>query len=87
MTLRHRADADFWALYQALPTAVQRRADKAFQLLKQDLQHPSVQFKKVGTKWSARVDRGYRAPAISTDDGFLWFWIGTRDDDMRENHK
>ena len=66
---------------------MQQRADKAFQLLKQDLQHPSVQFKKVGTKWSARVDRGYRALAIATDDGFLWFWIGTHDEYMREIRK
>lgn len=84
MAIRHRADADFWKLYEALPKRIRERADKAFALLKQDPQHPSLHFKKVGKKWSARVDRGYRAIAIETDDGLLWTWIGSHDGYLRE---
>lgn len=37
--------------------------------------HPSLQFKKVGKVWSARVGSHYRAIATPIEDGFLW--IGT----------
>jgi hypothetical protein len=42
--------------------------------------YPSLQFKKVGKYWSARVGWRYRALAVATDDGFLWFWIGSHAD-------
>lgn len=84
MATRHRADVDFWKCYAALPPTVKEQADKAFELLKQDPQHPSLRFKRVGRKWSARVNKGYRAIAIDTDDGLLWTWIGGHDDYMRE---
>ena len=82
--MAHRADADFWDLYHKLPTKVRKRADKAFALLKASPDHPSLHFKKVGEKWSARVDRSHRALAIETDEGLLWVWIGSHDDYMRE---
>ncbi len=52
-------------------------ADKNFNLLQDDLSHPSLQFKKVGKVWSARVGSNYRAISIKIDDGFIWIWIGT----------
>jgi hypothetical protein len=52
-------------------------AKKNFQLLKADHSHPSLQFKKVGKVWSARVGAHYRAVATQIEDGFLWVWIGT----------
>ncbi len=85
--MRHRTDADFWRLYDSLPNDVRERADKAFALLKQNPRHPSLHFKKVGAKWSARVDRVHRALAIETNDGLLWFWIGSHDEYMREINK
>lgn len=51
-------------------------ADKNFQLLKDNSSHPSLQFKKVGKVWSARVGSHYRAVATPIEDGFLWVWIG-----------
>jgi hypothetical protein len=51
-------------------------ADKNFALLKADAHHPSLHVKKAGRCWSARVGRRYRALAIESDDGYLWFWIG-----------
>jgi hypothetical protein len=82
--MRHRADAEFWNCYDQLPEVVRERADKAFQLLKADPRHPSLHLKKVGSRWSVRVDRGYRALALETTDGFLWIWIGSHDAYIRE---
>ncbi len=82
--MRHRADADFWAAYEVLPEHVREQADRAYKLLKDNPQLPSLHFKKVGSLWSARVGRKYRALAIETDDGFLWTWIGTHDEYERQ---
>ena len=79
----HHADPSFWHAYRNLPEPIRDRADKAFDLLVQDPRHPSLQFKKVGAYWSARVTLGYRALAVEADDGLLWFWIGTHDEYVR----
>jgi mRNA-degrading endonuclease RelE of RelBE toxin-antitoxin system len=65
----HRANADFWNDYRALPDEVRAQADKQFTLVKSNPQHPSLQFKKLGERhgqeiWSARVTPGYRALAM-----------------------
>jgi hypothetical protein len=76
----HFASPKFWAAYELLPEAVRRLADQNFELLKRDPRHPSLQFKKVGRFWSARVGLRYRALATEIDDGYLWFWIGSHAD-------
>lgn len=75
--MKHYATPDFWACYRRLPTETQRLADKAFELLKGDLHHPSIHFKKLDETWSARVGLYHRALATRAHDGWLWFWIGT----------
>jgi hypothetical protein len=82
--MSHRANADFWRDYHALPADIRPRADKQFKLLKSHPQHPSLQFKKIGDRngreiWSARVTRRYRALAIKLTNEYLWFWIGVHD--------
>jgi hypothetical protein len=82
--MHHRATAEFWKEYQALPQEIRSRAGQKFSLLKADPQHPSLQFKKLGERhgqeiWSARVTLNYRALAIKRTDGYLWFWIGGHD--------
>jgi hypothetical protein len=77
----HRTNADFWNDYQSLPIHIRARADKQFELLKSNPQHPSLQFKKIGERrgqeiWSARVTLKYRALSIRLADEYLWFWIG-----------
>lgn len=77
----HRANADFWNDYRALPADIRARADKQFALLKNNPRHPSLQFKKLGERsgqeiWSARVTLKYRALAARFSDEYLWFWIG-----------
>jgi len=75
--VKHFATPRFWKAYDGLPAEIQKLADKNFELLKGDPDHPSLNLKKVGRFWSARVGRSYRALAAEHDDGLLWFWIGT----------
>jgi hypothetical protein len=76
--VRHIKDPRFNPHYAALPLAIQKLADKQFQLLKQNPKHPSLHFKRVrGDLWSVRVGRRYRVLAIEGTDRFQWFWIGT----------
>lgn len=78
--MTHHASARFWQAYEALPPEVQRLADESFELLKRDLSHPSLHFKKVGRFWSARVGRHYRAVAVQDGADMIWFWIGRHDE-------
>ena len=75
--MKHAASPEFWAAFDALPDQVKASAKKQFQLLKIDPRHPSLQFKKAGRYWSARVTLGYRAAAVIHDERFIWFWIGS----------
>jgi len=72
----HFASPSFWKGYRQLSPALQKLADKNFQLLKSDPRHPSLHLKKVGHYWSARVGRKHRAVAVETEEGLIWFWIG-----------
>ncbi len=78
--MANRATARFWKLYEALPPDIQRLADKNYELFRQDPQHPSLHFKRVGRFWSARVGGAHRALAVDVDNGLLWVWIGGHDD-------
>ena len=72
--MKHRASTDFWARYLELPLEIRDRADKQFELMKVNPQHPSLQFKKIGERhgheiWSARISLKYRALAIKRANG------------------
>lgn len=60
-----------------MPAAVRLLADRSFELLKANPQHPSLHFKRVGRFRSVRVGLHYRALGVDADGGVLWFWIGT----------
>jgi hypothetical protein len=76
----HRATRRFWESFANLPDDIQNLARKNYALLQANPHHPSLQFKKVGKVWSARVGLHYRA--LATEDGadFIWVWIGTHDE-------
>lgn len=78
--MRHFASPAFWAAYDRLPNPVRALADKNFVLLKEGARHPSLQLKQIGRFWSVRVGLRYRALAVETDEGLLWFWIGSHAD-------
>lgn len=77
--MKHRSTLQFWERLNALPDSVQRLAQKNYELLKSDPNHPSLNFKKVGKYWSARVGLSYRALAVKDGADFIWVWIGTHD--------
>lgn len=78
--MKHRTTERFWRCYRSLPGEVQSLADKNFGLLKKNPRHASLQFKKVGELWSARVGYAHRALAVEDAGGFIWVWVGTHDD-------
>jgi hypothetical protein len=78
--MRHFASPSFWTAYHKLPTPIRQLADRNYVLLKDNPQHPSLHFKKVGHFWSVRVGLHYRALAIEVEEGLLWFWIGSHSD-------
>ena len=75
--MKHFATTDFWSTYRALPSDVRALADKNFELLKVDPEHPSLRLKKAGRFWSVRVGLRYRALGVEVPDGISWFWIGS----------
>jgi hypothetical protein len=79
----HRATSRFWTCFANLSEDAQNLARKNYALLKDNPQHPSLHFKKVGKFWSARVGLTHRALAIEDGDGFIWVWIGTHDEYQR----
>jgi hypothetical protein len=78
--VKHFASPAFWERYQKLPPSVQEQANRCFELLKANAQHPSLHFKTIGQYRSVRIGLHYRALAIEMPDGLLWFWIGSHSD-------
>ena len=76
----HRATRRFWEYFDSLAEDIQNVARKNYALLKVNLRHPSLQFKKLGKFWSARVGLNHRALAIEDGEGFIWVWIGPHDE-------
>ena len=66
--------------YDRLPEKINALADKNFDLLKRDPRHPSLQLKKAGRLWSARVGLDFRVLAYDSSEGLVWFWIGPHDE-------
>ncbi len=76
--MKHRATPRFWEYYRRLPIEVRDPADKNFQLLQNNPRHSSLQVKKIGNVWSARVGLAHRA-LVEDGEDFLWVWIGSHD--------
>ena len=76
----YRATRRFWACFASLAEDIQHVARKNYALLKVNPRHPSLQLKKLGKFWSARVGLNHRAPAIEDGERFIWVWIGLHDE-------
>ena len=75
-----RGTRRFWAAYRALPEPVKGAARKAYQIFRENPNHPSLQFKRIHGRepvYSVRVTLGYRALALVENDEAIWFWIGS----------
>jgi hypothetical protein len=71
---------NFITCFEHLPKRVRESARRNYKLWRQDPNHPSLQFKKVGRKqdaYSVRVGIGWRALGIKDEDTIVWFWIGS----------
>lgn len=75
--MQSRATKSFWDCYNALPSEVRRQALKQYRIWKMDPSHQSLQFKRIGNKWSARISAKYRALGVGEGQTVVWFWIGT----------
>ena len=75
--MNSRATRSFWDAFNELSPEAQKQAVKQYRLWLASPRHPSVQFKKIGNKWSARVSDNYRALGVMDGDTVVWFWIGT----------
>jgi len=81
--LTSRTTARFRAALAALPEPIRQRARRAYELFRENPQHPSLRFKQVHTArpiFSVRIGAGYRALAVREGDDLIWFWIGTHGD-------
>jgi hypothetical protein len=71
--VKHLANPRFWRCYRQLPKEIQRLADESYDLLRQDPQHRSLHFKKMGRFWFVRVGLHYRALAVRHEADVVWF--------------
>ena len=78
--MNHKTTKRFWSFYYKQSNKIQLSADKAFELLKEDYNHPSLQFKKIGKLYSVRISLSHRALAIKDKEDYIWIWIGNHDD-------
>jgi hypothetical protein len=78
--MRHFTAPNFWKHYAKLPKDIRRLADKNFDLLKRDPNHPSLHFKQIGHFWSVRAGLEHRALAVDGPEGPVWFWTGPHDE-------
>ena len=78
--MRHYASSSFWDCYKNLPADMRELADKNYQLLKENPNHPSLHFKKIEKYFSVRVGIKYRALGMAVNEDVLWFWIGSHAD-------
>ncbi len=78
--MRHYTSPSFWECYDNLPSNIRELADKNYELLKQNSDHPSLHFKKIQNYFSVRVGIKHRALGIEINENVLWFWIGSHAD-------
>ena len=75
-----KATRRFWKLHSELPDSVQRLAVKNYRLWRENPNHPSLDFKKLGgtaDRFSVRVGDHYRALGRLVPGGVEWVWIGS----------
>ena len=81
--MSHEASKRFWRHFDDLSPELQQLARDNYELLKENPQHPSLHFKRVGKYWSVRIGSDFRALGIDSRKGILWFWIGTHEEYKR----
>ncbi|MCL1492771.1 MAG: hypothetical protein M1G31_18710 [Pseudanabaena sp. Salubria-1] len=70
----------FRDLLSQLPIDIQEKANDAYLQFQQNLNHPSLRFKKVHSSlpiYSVRITKNYRAVGQLDGDVVIWFWVGS----------
>ena len=57
--------------FKRFPKDIQEKFEKQIKLLSSDINHPSLQVKKYGKVWQARVDRNFRFYFLITKDSYI----------------
>lgn len=71
--------------YDKLPMALQRKVEKATNLLKSDISYPSLRVKKMTGKqdtWEARVDKSYRMTFEKEGNALILQTVGPHDEGL-----
>jgi hypothetical protein len=68
---------EFWKCFHGAPDEIQRAAQKAYRLWRDNPQHLSLHFKPVGDFWSVRITRSWRALGRYHEGDLVWFWMGS----------
>ena len=75
--MRHTTGGKFSARLEQLPLSVQKRARRCLEMLRETPPRRSLNLKKIGHRWSARIDLNYRMLGNENEDGeIVWNWIG-----------
>ncbi|HBC42326.1 MAG: hypothetical protein IM542_03730 [Pseudanabaena sp. M165S2SP1A06QC] len=70
----------FRDLLSQLPIDIQEKANDAYLQFQQNVNHPSLRFKKVHSSlpiYSVRITKNYRAVGQLDEDVVIWFWVGS----------
>jgi len=81
--VKSRTTKRFRKAFSGLPEEVCDQAKRVYRKFRQDPWHPSLRFKQVHPTipiYSARVAKGYRVVGQRTENGMVWFWIGSHSD-------
>ncbi|MEM7534422.1 MAG: hypothetical protein AAF639_19730 [Chloroflexota bacterium] len=74
--MKSRTTRSFREAYRNLPTEVQERTRKAYQLWRANPNLPGLRYKRVNNSVSVRIGRTYRALGWIEGDTVYWYWIG-----------
>jgi hypothetical protein len=78
--IQSRTTREFRESFASLPNDIQRQAQRAYRLFRNDPRHPSLRLKKVdevSNVYSVRIGLGYRALGVVEGAIVVWFWIGS----------
>ena len=81
--MKSHVSREFRAALKALPDEVQAQARKAYELWRQNPNHPGLHFAKLKARaaCSVRIGLHYRAICVEVAPNvFLWEWIGSHSD-------
>ena len=81
--IAHELTEEFQRFCRKLPKNVRKCVPRKFEMLQRDPRYPSLCLSKVGTFWSIKISKQYRALAVKDNGTLFWEWIGLHDEYVR----